>query len=142
MKTFEQKICLHCGISYQPTGPSSKYCSLECRTVSYKDTGRNKNWRNKFNAKNGVVVGVGSGGLTKTWSNNPNYSYGRHSFINYGRKLKLSGTPCNRCGKDLSTFGRGGWCSHHIDHNRKNNTPENCELLCKKCHQIHHHSLD
>ena len=142
MRTFKEKICLHCGNLYQPVGSSSKFCCLDCRTAFYKQSGKSKHWRDTFNLKQGVAVGVGSGGLTGSWKENPNYSYGRHSFINHGRKLKLSGQPCNRCGKDLTNAGRGEWCSHHKDHNRQNNSPENCELLCKKCHQIHHHTID
>lgn len=139
MRVFKDKTCLHCGKSYTPVGSSSKFCSSDCRRVYYIETGKSKYWRDKFNAKAGVRVGIGSGGLTGSWEANPNYSYGRHSFVNYGRKLKDSGVPCNRCGKDLRNAGRGEWCSHHKDHNRRNNTPDNCELLCKKCHQIHHH---
>jgi len=132
------KTCKHCGKSYQPVGSSSKFCSLDCRRIYYISTGKSKGWRDKFNAANGTVVGVGSGGLTKTWTENPSYKSGKHSFIAHGRRLKDSGVPCNRCGKDLINAGRGDWCSHHRDHNRSNNVPENLELLCKSCHQKHH----
>lgn len=137
-RTFLEKTCKHCKKTYLPTGSSSKYCSLECRKDSYSDLGLFKQWRDKFNLKQGVSVGVGSGSLTGTWKDNPNYSYGRHSFINHGRKMKNSGGCCNRCSKDLTNVTRGEWCSHHKDHNRKNNTPDNLELLCKSCHQKHH----
>ena len=141
MRTFKNKHCNFCGKEYTPVGPSSKFCSIACRTSFYKQTGKTKHWRDTFNHKNGVAVGVGSGGLTQTWDKNPNFKSGQKSFISHGRRLKESGVPCNRCGKDLRFAGRGDWCSHHKDHNRSNNTPENLELLCKSCHQKHHDSV-
>ena len=138
MRTFKTKHCGQCGNSYQPVGSSSKFCSLVCRSEYYKASGKAKHWRDSFNLKQGVQVGVGSGGLTKTWKENPAYKSGKHAFIAHGRRLKSNGEPCNRCGKDLTHAGRGDWCSHHKDHNRKNNHPDNLELLCKSCHQKHH----
>ena len=138
MRTFKEKNCKYCGTSYVPTGSSSYFCSDTCRYNYYKETGKLKIYRDTFNKKAGCMVGVGSGGLTKTGKDNPAYRNGNGSYRYYGRKLKESGVPCNRCGKDLTTANRGAWCTHHIDEDRTNNSIENLELLCKRCHQIHH----
>lgn len=138
MRTFNNRNCLHCGTSYTPTGSSSKFCCVEHRHEFYTNTGRIKNWRDTFYKKKGHVVGVGSGGLTQTWEKNPAYRNGNGSYRYYGRKLKESGVPCNRCGKDLTLVNRGGWCTHHINEDRTDNRIENLELLCKRCHQLHH----
>ena len=138
MRIFKEKNCKYCGTSYVPTGSSSYYCSKNHQYLHYKEIGKLKIYRDTFNSKAGKVVGVGSGGLTKSWEGNPAYRNGNGSYRMYGRKLKESGVPCNRCGKDLTTAKRGEWCTHHMDGNRSNNTRENLELLCKRCHQIHH----
>lgn len=138
MRTFKEKVCKHCGNSYIPTGSSSYFCTKKCQQQYYNEQGISRQYRFTFNKKKGCQVGVGSGGTTKTWKDNPAFTNGSGSFRYHGRKLKESGVPCNRCGKDLTNATRGMWCSHHIDHNRSNNVPENLELLCKRCHQIHH----
>ena len=138
MRTFKEKVCKYCGQSYIPTGSSSYFCCLDHRRKYYIEQGIAKEYRDRFNLKNGVQVGIGSGGTTGSWDQNHMYKNGSGSFRNYGRKLKEAGVPCNRCGKDLTDAKRGEWCSHHKDHNRSNNTIENLELLCKRCHQMHH----
>ena len=138
MRVFKEKECLFCGTSYIPSGSSSKYCSLSCRKTHYISTGLSKHWRDTHNKKIGKMVGVGSGGLTQCGKANPAYRNGNGSYRYYGRKLKESGVPCNRCGKDLKTATRHEWCTHHIDGDRTNNSLDNLELLCKRCHQIHH----
>lgn len=41
-------------------------------------------------------------------------------------------SACERCG------AVDNLCAHHRDHDRKNNSPDNIETLCKRCHQIEH----
>ena len=41
-------------------------------------------------------------------------------------------TKCNKCGIDVPL------CIHHKDGNRKNNNPENLEVLCYNCHALIH----
>ena len=52
----------------------------------------------------------------------------------YYRKKAYSayGKLCNRCNSDKFI------CVHHKDENRKNNDITNLEVLCKRCHQLHH----
>jgi 5-methylcytosine-specific restriction endonuclease McrA len=43
---------------------------------------------------------------------------------------------CEACGSDYML------AAHHRDHNRENNTPENIQTLCVKCHaRLHHGTL-
>lgn len=47
-----------------------------------------------------------------------------------------SGTErCNRCGYDRHPAILH---VHHRDHNRNNNHPSNLEILCPRCHKVHH----
>lgn len=45
---------------------------------------------------------------------------------------------CARCGFDEP---REILAVHHRDHNRRNNAPENLEILCPNCHAIEHFIL-
>lgn len=135
---MKQKICLYCNIPFLPTGNNQKYCTKEHQHQHGVELGLWKEYRDRFNAKHGRVVGVGSGGLTGTGPRNPAFKDGRHAFRNFARKLKELGVPCNHCGIDLRNAGRGDWLGHHKDHNPKNNDLNNLVLLCKKCHHYHH----
>ena len=140
MRIFKDKSCRHCGEQYTPTGSSSFFCSIECRTEYYKSMGIYKEYRDRFAGKNGAAVGIGSGRHTRTGHQNHMFSHGRYAFRNFARKLKLLGVPCADCGKDLKEASRGEWCGHHKDHNPTNNHLNNLVLLCKYCHHMHHES--
>lgn len=55
-------------------------------------------------------------------------SYRSVAFKTYPKK-------CNRCGYDSEP---GILRVHHRDRNRKNNDPENLEVLCPNCHDLEH----
>ncbi len=55
-------------------------------------------------------------------------SYRKIAFRHYAAK-------CNRCGFDAFV---GILRVHHRDRNRKNNHPDNLEILCPNCHEIDH----
>lgn len=141
MRQFKPKQCLFCGETFTPTGSSHKFCSKIHQYEWSKREGIQKEYRDTANAKMGRVVGIGSGGLTGIGPKNFYYSHGRYAFRNFARKLVRQGVPCNRCGMDLRDATRGKWCGHHIDHDPKNNSLHNLEILCKRCHQIHHDSV-
>lgn len=61
---------------------------------------------------------------------NPSYKSG---IGIYRRQLK---TECERCASTRFLL------IHHRDENRENNTPNNLETLCKRCHQHHHGSIE
>ena len=135
---MKEKRCLHCDCSFVPTGQNQKFCSKEHQHARSVFEGKWKHYRDTFNAKQGVVVGIGSGGLTGTGPKNPAYTNGRCAFRNFARRLKELGVPCNHCGIDLRTATCGNWLGHHKDHNPNNNDLNNLVLLCKKCHHYHH----
>lgn len=68
----------------------------------------------------------------------PCYKTGIGSFIKLSRVIREFQHNCSRCGKDLSNATRYEWALHHKDHDRTHNTPDNFELLCKRCHQLEH----
>lgn len=138
MRIFKPKDCKYCGVEYIPTGSSSKFCCHEHLYLWQKENGVQKQYRDTANAKIGRKVGIGSGGTTGKGSNNHMYKNGYWSFKNYAKELKNLGVPCNRCGIDLRTTGKRGYVGHHIDHDQTNNNLNNLELLCRKCHALHH----
>jgi hypothetical protein len=138
MRTFKEKHCKFCGELFTPTGSSHKFCTKQHQYLWMKEEGIHKHYRDTFNAKHGVRVGIGSGGTTGVGPKNHMYKHGRDAFRNFARKLKLLGVPCAGCGKDLRDAPRGEWCGHHRDHDDTNNHLNNLVLLCKHCHHMHH----
>jgi predicted nucleic acid-binding Zn ribbon protein len=116
-------LCMKCG-GQIPSDKyrNAKYCSAKCRSayISYK-------WR----VKNGLIKkpGVGSGG--NQWGEDNHQfkngigTYNANAFKHYGR-------ICNRCKTEENLL------VHHIDEDRTNNSLDNLEVLCKRCHQNHH----
>jgi 5-methylcytosine-specific restriction endonuclease McrA len=49
------------------------------------------------------------------------------------RARPFLGTSCEACGVTTRLQ------AHHIDSNRRNNSPENIQTLCISCHVSHHH---
>lgn len=133
------KTC-RCGTVFAPTGQNHKYCTKACNYNFSVLDGKQKEYRDRANVKMGIRVGIGSGGTTEKGKLNPNYTNGLHAFRNYARELIRLGVPCNKCNVDLRNATRWQWCGHHKDHNRNNNDLNNLEILCKKCHQVHHES--
>lgn len=50
----------------------------------------------------------------------------------YQAQYRFAATSCNRCGASTKLE------RHHKDENPMNNSPENIEILCRKCHVAHH----
>lgn len=138
MRKFKPKNCKYCGVEYQPTGSCSKFCCKEHQYKWQDENGIRKEYRDRAHAKMGMCVGIGSGGLTGKGSKNQNYKHGYWAFKNYAKELRNLGVPCNRCAIDLRTTGKAGYVGHHIDHDPTNNNLNNMELLCRKCHAMHH----
>lgn len=138
MRKFKPKNCKYCGVLYEPTGSSSKFCTKEHQYKWSDENGIRKEYRDRAYAKMGKLVGIGSGGTTGKGNKNHMYKNGFWSFKNYARELRNLGVPCNRCGLDLRTTGKAGYVGHHIDHNQQNNNLLNLEMLCRRCHALHH----
>ena len=133
LKTF---ICKKCGVEFQKEMKSSYvwYCE-DCR----KKRNVEINMAVKKRKIPTTEIGVGSGNSSK---NKGHYTHGSfktgiqayrniykdaHIIPRKGDKM-----CCEICGSDKFT------CIHHKDHNRENNSIENLQCLCKKCHQKHH----
>jgi hypothetical protein len=144
MKKFKSKVCF-CGNTFTPTAPCNLYCSEHCKTIKAKEAEARKQdksyarWAEKQRQLGrGHVVGVGRGGSNKRGSESPFYKNNISFFMKMGKIIKEERKCCEVCGKNLEAVNQYGWCLHHIDHDRNNNTLENFMLLCKRCHQIEH----
>ena len=79
--------------------------------------------------------------------NNGNYKNGT-GIDWYKRALQILPERCNRCGlteNELQSIRPSKvriLLLHHKDGNHENNSPDNWEILCKKCHQKHHSCRD
>lgn len=122
-----RKVCIKCkGAIPSNKYSSAKYCSDKCRNAYIS-----LQWR----INKGLILkpGVGSGG-NQLGVDNHQYktgigTYSKKAFEYYGR-------VCNRCSSTTLLL------VHHRNHNRKDNTLENLEVLCKGCHQKHHETRD
>ncbi len=68
-------------------------------------------------------------------SNNSNFNPDspNRNWMDLKRKIKTSKQyHCERCSSKRIL------CAHHIDHDRNNDSPDNFEILCKRCHDKHH----
>lgn len=138
IKTF---TCKKCGVTFQKEMKSSYvwYCE-DCR----KKRNVEINMAVKKRKIPTTEIGVGSGNSSKNKShyNHPSFKTGIQAYRNIykdayiiprkdGKKM-----VCELCGSDKYL------CIHHLDHNRENNSIENLQCLCKKCHQKHHIKRD
>ena len=154
------KVCRHCNISFTASGPSACYCS-ECNKLRKKKT-VSKGVQRVPCRVNFIQYRVlirhqkelYDLGLHKTQEQaeavvaqfrleNPREQHCQITsnigyFVQRGPEIKEELGKCNRCSKDLTNATRYEWCLHHRDHDRNNNTDENFELLCKRCHQLEH----
>lgn len=138
LRTF---TCKKCGVEFQKEMKSSYvwYCE-DCR----KKRNVEINMAVKKRKIPTTEIGVGSGNSTRNKShyNHPSFKTGIQAYRNIykdayiiprkdGKKM-----VCELCGSDRHM------CIHHKDGNRENNSLENLQCLCKKCHQKHHVKRD
>lgn len=132
---FKEKTCCVCGTTYLPTGNCSKYCPVCAPVMKKKIMKKNVH---DWNVRKGIFKGTGSGCTTGVGEKNHMYVHGKCVFDRWARERLLSLGHCERCNTPLIRSERGSWAGHHKDHNPYNNTIENLELLCRKCHAIEH----
>lgn len=107
--------CVNCGKKiyrtprdYRKSRSKRFFCSVSCHC----------SWENK-NVRCGA--------------NAPNWIAGENAYRDIMRRAGIA-KKCNRCGiEDKRVLA-----VHHKDGNRKNNTIENLEWLCRNCHFIAH----
>lgn len=129
------KTCLLCPNTFITTGRNHKYC-FSC--AKHRQREAVKNWA----ISKGRLNGMGSGSSTGIGQLNPNFIHGRSTFRRLAREKKVSLGFCERCKKDLRLATQWDWVGHHKDHNKHNNSEDNLELLCKRCHQLEHKCID
>lgn len=128
-KSFE---CIGCSGVFDKTGRNQKRCA-PCAQAAQKQA------IHAWNVRTGNYTGTGSGAHNTPGELHPQWNGGESLFVNrlapaYFRKVRY----CERCGLDLKGEPPGKRAVHHKDHNRKNNSEGNFELLCKRCHQVEH----
>lgn len=138
MRRLKSKLCLQCGILYQPTGSCSKFCCKGCAALYNKDTRKEQLW--EYRRRQGKQVGIGSGGTTGSGKDNHMYKHGLGVLMSKRHTIKTEQRFCGHCGKDLIDATHYQWVIHHKDHDKFNNPEDgsNWILLCKRCHQVEH----
>ena len=132
------KACRNCNKDYKTKGPASLYCNACAISVGKEKL---KLSRIKSELKRGTLVGIGSGNyFGKYNTKHPSYKNGISWYRDIAKNK--SQDACSRCAINLDFSNQYMWCVHHIDHNRNNNSPDNLELLCKRCHQLEHNCID
>jgi hypothetical protein len=139
MVSFPTRICIRCYKSYTPTGPAQKVCVL-CKEDNKRETMRRV--MKAYRLRQGHIINVGSGGTNDIGQDDSQYKTGIRYFMRRRRQIKAERRYCERCGKDLQDASHAQWNVHHRDHDRTNNTDNNFELLCVKCHRREHHCQD
>lgn len=147
-KKFTHKPCKICREIFTPFAPCNTVCTscqpererlakLRGRKVSYA-------WwaRRQVELGRESVLGVGKGGSSKKGKESPEWTNGVGSYSKVGRQRLQLHPFCERCQKSLSGVNKYQWCTHHKDHDRTNNNPDNLEVLCKSCHQKEHNAAD
>lgn len=129
------KTCLLCTNTFIVTGRNHKYCS-SC--AKKRQQAAIKSWA----ISKGRLNGKGSGSSTGIGHLNPNFIHGRSVFRRWAKEKKLSLGHCERCLKSLEKATHWEWVGHHRDHNKHNNSKDNLELLCKRCHQLEHNCVN
>lgn len=134
------RVCCFCGEDYKPAGPAQESCT-KCREL-VKNIDRQVSMDITRYKKFKTYESIGKGNVQGSGKYHHSYKNGLGLYQKIGRDLKESIGFCERCGKDLSDAGKGCWCTHHKDKDRSNNSIDNLELLCKRCHQLEHDCIN
>jgi len=125
------KQCEICGKEYIARGKAQKYCD-ECGPMVKRELARKR--QAAYRGRKGCLVGVGSGN-NQSGEKNHMWKGGVCAY----RTMRNDVDHCERCGKPRSSASKWGFVTHHKDGDRTNNSVDNLEVLCKRCHQIEHH---
>lgn len=126
-KTLPDSVCPECGELFHPRSHRTQYCSRECA--------------NKAHSKR--MVGKG----------NSHFKDGTSYALLFNLMSKIvaerDAHQCVACNSEATNktitwrkkqVTRSLMVVHHIDHDTRNNRPENLIYLCATCHSIHHKS--
>ena len=136
-------FCELCDKPLIPGSHRTRFCS-SCKIIHEKEMAHKRYLRNgqtsahRWQYVNGKKIYIPVGSYNQKGENNNAYKNG--SGINwYARATEVLPEVCNRCGatnKEDSSIRY--LLLHHKDGNHNNNSPDNWEILCKRCHQAHH----
>lgn len=143
--------CAVCGDTfYAPKHAARKYCGDRCFRISLRTGVKRKcdNCGSEFVRKPSSLLKSKSGLLFCTRRcKDEAQRMGKHNAILRPRSHKDGSRAyraiafrnhplrCNRCGYETHI---GVLRVHHRDRNRRNNFPENLEILCPTCHEVDH----
>lgn len=134
-RNYPLKKC-ECGSMFTPTGPRSIRCE-SCKKIANAAT-REREYARRC-LKKGINCGAGTGNFEHAKGKDSKcYSTGKGEYVRARKEVLEELGCCERCGKDLTKVHHSLRVIHHRDHDRSNNVRSNMELLCKRCHQIHH----
>lgn len=139
MPRFSPRKCEleECSNIFVPTGPAARFC-VDCAKRRAAEASRRSAYADKLRKGQIQKPGVGKGGNNAKGSEDSNYRNGIGYFMQVRKRILEDRMNCERCDKPLLGVSRYEWVVHHKDHDRTNNTDDNFELLCKRCHQIEH----
>lgn len=132
--------CQYCKVIFKPTGPAQKNCPTCTQHVESVNSQVKRDILRY--EKFGTYEFLGKGSSTKSGPENHCYKHGISSFNRGSKCYKNTVRYCERCGEDLKYASRYHYAVHHRDHDRAHNDVSNWELLCKRCHQIHHGCIE
>jgi hypothetical protein len=118
----KQFICRLCGKPFTLKARKAYYCE----SCGKKKRSRDVMVRRKANNPN-VRIGVGSGG-NQRGTKNHRYIDGLSHYRDNYRRLNPEIRCCEICSSQAFTV------VHHIDKDRRNNSPDNLIMLCRSCH--------
>lgn len=120
------------------TTSGKQYQCISCKEIYGKKQAATYTAKSAIKTGRIQKPGVGSGNNQPSYTDHPRFVSGKGFFQKERGIIRAERRYCERCGADLKYITRGYWCVHHRDHNRLNNTRDNYELLCKRCHVNEH----
>lgn len=138
-RNYQPKKC-SCGEMFIPTGPRSSKCK-PCSDIAAQEC-KDRSYVNHC-IKKGINCGAGTGNFEHAKGpESKTYSSGKGEYVRARKEMLEELKCCERCGKNLLNVHYTERVIHHRDHDRSNNVRSNFELLCKRCHQLHHDCQD
>lgn len=128
-------ICEHCGKETTRNSNRQKYCP-DCKVIVERQKALDRYYAREkdeiYKAERAIYYAEYRAGERRGYNqsgvNNNNWRGGASS-VYYDKFMKRT---CERCGASTNLL------VHHRDRNRHNNSLDNLETLCKRCHQIEH----
>lgn len=121
--TTKLMVCADCLMEFVRTGRRQLVCQA-CAVLRHAK----RVYKHRVTSGSIRQPGVGVGGGQGSGPMHHSWTTGSGGYRRFGPNA------CERCGSTKFL------CRHHKDHNRRNNAPENIEVVCKSCHQKEHNA--